>query len=242
MRFSFRHILGVLASLRTAIWLLLGLICVLLYGSILMPADEVYGAMNTMPLFEWMRQVPLLKKWWLMGAIILLSALTANTIICSAESIIKKWDREKWLLIISPQIMHIGFLLILVAHLLSSYGALRAMTSAFEGSVFKLSETSAFRITEIRVSVSPDGYITDLRAGVEFMEGDTVIKRSYFWPNNPAFYKGFGLYIKDARLLPVRTALIEVSREPGAPWALAGGVLFSIGTVLLMVLKMKREV
>jgi cytochrome c biogenesis protein ResB len=35
--------------------------------------------------------------------------------------------------------------------------------------------------------------------------------------------------------------LLEVSREPGAVWALVGGILFMTGTIALLVLKMKRE-
>jgi hypothetical protein len=42
-------------------------------------------------------------------------------------------------------------------------------------------------------------------------------------------------------MAPYATALIEVSREPGAPYALAGGLLFLTGMFSLLLLKIRRE-
>jgi cytochrome c biogenesis protein ResB len=35
--------------------------------------------------------------------------------------------------------------------------------------------------------------------------------------------------------------MIEVSKEPGAPWALVGGILFMLGMVTLLFLKIRQE-
>jgi len=35
--------------------------------------------------------------------------------------------------------------------------------------------------------------------------------------------------------------MIEVSKEPGAPWALGGSVMFIAGMIALLVLKIARE-
>jgi len=60
-------------------------------------------------------------------------------------------------------------------------------------------------------------------------------------PNKPVFHKGVGVYVKDLRAYPNKMVLLEVSREPGAIWALLGGILFMTGTIALLVFKMKRE-
>jgi len=43
------------------------------------------------------------------------------------------------------------------------------------------------------------------------------------------------------KVAPFPVAMIEVSREPGAPWALAGGILFIAGMVTLLFLKIRQE-
>lgn len=60
-------------------------------------------------------------------------------------------------------------------------------------------------------------------------------------PNSPSFQDGFGIYIKTVQSEPFPAALIEVSREPGAFWALVGGVLFLTGMITLLIFKVKRE-
>jgi len=228
-------------SLRTALWLLIVLLGLLLYGSFVMPKEEIYSVLNSMPLFRWIKEASMFYSWWLVLSIVVLCILTINTIICSFEAVIKRWDKNKLLLIISPQIIHIGFLLILVAHLYSSSGGMRAMARAFEGSLFELSPNESFRVKEIKVSSGAEGFVSDLRMDIEYLKDGEVIKRDYIAPNKPSLHSGFGIYIKDAQEFPMRVALIEVSKEPGAIWALAGGVVFCIGNVLLLILKMKRE-
>ena len=60
-------------------------------------------------------------------------------------------------------------------------------------------------------------------------------------PNKPSIYKGLGVYVKDLRAYPEKMVLLELSREPGAVWALIGGILFMIGTIMLIILKWKRD-
>jgi len=240
MHFKGMILLDFFKSLRTAIWLLIVLLGLMLYGSFVMP-EEIYGALNSMPLFRWIKEASIFYSWWLVLSIVVLSVLTINTIICSFEAVIRRWDRKKLLLIISPQIMHIGFLLILVAHLYSSSGGMREMARAFEGSLFELSPNESFRVKEIKVFSGAEGFVSDLRMDIEYIKDGEVIKRDYIAPNKPSLHSGFGIYIKDAQEFPMRVALIEVSKEPGAIWALAGGVVFFIGNVLLLILKMKRE-
>ncbi len=228
-------------SLRTAIWLLLALLLMLLYGSFIMPSKPEFSSINSIPLFDWLRENPTGITWWLYGSIILLSLLTANTIICSIESLIKKRQHRKWLLIISPQIIHIGFLFILLAHLLDAAGSFKGTAVAYEGSVFVLPNNLTLKVKDLQIDISPTGYIKDWTANIEYLSDGKKIKDDSLRPNSPSFYKGLGIYLKDIRPYPFKAVLLEVSKEPGAIWALIGGILFMAGTITLLMLKIKKE-
>jgi len=64
--------------------------------------------------------------------------------------------------------------------------------------------------------------------------------RAVIRPNEPLFHEGLGIYLKHVELYPVRTAVIEIHREPGAGWALAGGILFTVGNMAILALRRGR--
>jgi hypothetical protein len=93
----------------------------------------------------------------------------------------------------------------------------------------------------INADIDPSGYIRECSAEVKYFEQDRQIASDVVQPNSPSFRKGLGIYIKTVRPGPYPVALIEVSREPGAIWALVGGILFLAGTITLLMLKIRRE-
>jgi hypothetical protein len=209
-------------------------------GAFIMPVREEYQEMHSMPLFQWLMQQPSAVTWWLWGAVGLLILLTANTLFCSIESIIKKRKVTQWLLLISPQVIHIGFLFILLAHLLSSVGGFKRYAVGIEGSLFDLSQNIALQVNIIKISMDSEGYMTDWYVEIEFISDGKTIKHDRLMPNKPSFRDGFGIYVKDLQFYP-KAVFIEVSREPGAIWALGGGVLFTMGSIVLVAIKMRRE-
>jgi hypothetical protein len=60
-------------------------------------------------------------------------------------------------------------------------------------------------------------------------------------PNHPWFFNGFGVYIKQAEEYPIKRALLEIHREPGASMAFAGSLLFTVGNVMLLFIKSKQR-
>jgi cytochrome c biogenesis protein ResB len=228
-------------SLRTAIWLLFSLVILLLFGSIMMPLKEEFQTMSMVPLFQWMTANPLWITWWLWAAVGVLSLLTANTLLCSIESVLKKKGAKHWLLVLSPQIIHAGFLFILLAHLLSSYGSFKGMTFVSQGSILQLPNGLTVLFKDVNANVDQAGYIEDWSADVRYFRGGAEIARDVIRPNEPSFEGGLGIYIKTVRMEPFPTAMIEVSREPGAPWALAGGIMFIVGMATLLTLKIRIE-
>lgn len=236
----FRGVLDAFLSTRTALWLLVAGLALLAAGALEMPAMDEYRGMNSAPLFRWLSESPLKATWWLWGLIGVLALLALNTLFCSAESLIRKKQGRHWALHVSPQVMHAGFLLILFAHLLSSAGAERWVALAGEGSSFSLPNDTVLRVEKINLKTGPSGRPLDWSADVAYftprlerLAGGSVA------PNRPSFFRGLGLYIKDVRAGGM--LYIEVSKEPGAPWALAGGALFTAGTMALVLLKIRKE-
>ena len=228
-------------SLRTALWLLSGIVFMLLYGSFIMPSREEFQALQTTPLFEWLAESPPGITWWLFASIVILSFLTANTLLCSLDSLVRKRGSRNWLLTISPQVIHIGFLFILLAHLLSSYDSFQGMTEATKGTSIQLPNGVIALFDDIRTDIDPAGFINDWSADVRYFRDGRELASDSLRPNSPSFIEGLSLYIKTVRFEPFPTALIQISRDPGAPWALAGGVLFLIGMITLLLLKIKKE-
>ncbi len=179
--------------------------------------------------------------WWLWSAIGVISLLTANTLLCSIESVVKKRSARQWMLVISPQVAHIGFLFILLAHLLSAYSSFRGTAVVYENSGLRLPNGSEVVFRKIDADMDPMGYIKDWSVAVEYFERGRSLGGDRIRPNNPSFREGFGIYIKDVQLQPYPAAMVEVSREPGAVWALIGGLLFMAGMIMLLLFKIKKE-
>ncbi len=233
--------LTILFSLRTTIVLLLALLFFLLYGSFAMPLNEEFQLLNVVPLLQWMSANSFRITWWLWASIAVLALLTANTLFCSFESVIRKRGAKRLLLIIAPQVIHAGFLFILLAHLLSSSGGFRGTTVVSKGSLLQLPNGLTVLFDSIDADIDRSGYVRGWSTRVKYFETGREIAGDTIQPNSPSFRKGLGIYVKNIRFDPYPAALIEVSREPGAPWALAGGILFLAGTVTLLLLKIRRE-
>ena len=231
-------------SLKTAVWLLTGLICVFFLGSYLMPAyRDVHGAMNDRLLFEWVEQVAVDHPWvtgWFFLALTALVLLTINTIVCSIQAVRGKWSREDFLLRISPQVVHMAFLIILLAHLLGAGWGYRLSGMLPEGASVRLPEDRVLFLREIRAESDGRGYIRDWSARVDLYENGRPVADGLLGPNSPLFYGGMGVYLKSFELQPSPAAFLLVTRDPGAVWALAGSVLFMIGTVIILFLKWKK--
>jgi hypothetical protein len=228
-------------SLRTAIWLLMALLCLLLYGSFVMPVREEFQALQSLPLFQWMSENSTYVTWWLWAAISVVSLLTANTLLCSIESVLKKKSARQWMLIISPQVVHIGFLFILLAHLLSGYSSFRGTAVVYENQGLRLPNGNDVLFRKINVDMDQRGYIKDWTSDVEYFREGVSLGADRIGPNSPSFEDGLGIYIKNVQLQPYPVAMVEVSREPGAVWALIGGLLFMAGMTALLLLKIKKE-
>lgn len=235
-----KKILDFFLSLKTSIWILWVFIVFLFAGAFIMPAKKEFQTINSVPLFQWMVEQPLSVTWWLWGSIGLLILLTLNTLFCSIESLIKKRKATQWLFLISPQIIHIGFLFILLAHLLSSLASFKTYVAADEGALLKMPNGALIAVKNINISIDRMGYITDWAVDVEYHK-DSILMSGKIIANKPFLKDGFGVNVKDLQAYPFKAVLLEISRELGAVWALIGGILFMVGTIVLIYLRMKQS-
>lgn len=231
-------------SLKTAVWLLTGLICVFFLGSYLMPAyRDIHGAMNDRLLVEWVEQVAVNHPWvtgWFFIVLAALILLAINTIVCSIQAVTGKWSREDFLLRIAPQVVHLAFLVILLAHLMGAGWGYRLSGMLPEGASVRLPENRVLFLREIRAVSDERGYLRDWSANVILYENGVRVADGDLGPNVPLFYRGSGVYLKSFELQPAPMAFLLVTRDPGAVWALAGAILFVIGSVMILFLKWKK--
>jgi hypothetical protein len=241
MKSLIRHITGFFFSLNTAIWSTALLIAALLAGAFIMPVRKEFESIHSASFFQWLIEQPLTVTWWLWVSIAILSIIVINTLFCSIESVIKKRKVTQWLLLISPQIIHAGFLFILLAHLLSALGGSQYLAAAEEGTFLKISENNSVLIKDINIQLSPPGYVNAWAVKIEYYLNNDMVKEDRIAPNSPSIYNGMNINLKDLRVVPSEAVLLQISREPGAVWALTGGILFMAGIVMLIALKTKTD-
>ncbi len=230
-------------SLKTTVWTLLVLVCLFFFGSYMMPAHrDVFSGMNDDILFRWVKSTAgdnLGYTWWLFAAVAALALLTVNTLVCSIQAVRRKWTRSDFFLRISPQIIHAGFLFILLAHLLGAGWGYKLSGLMPEGAYAPLPEDRALQLRQVHMQTDASGYPTDWSAEVSLYENNQIVKSGTLGPNTPLFYHGAGIYLKSLNFDRSPAAFLLIAKDPGAVWALVGGILFMLGSVTLLVLKWK---
>lgn len=230
-----KRLWNILNSLELGLWLL-ALVCMALAAGSFRLTGEYAAAINFMPLFAWLREVPAVYSWWLWLTVALLALLVINTLVCSGETIRLRLRRTSFVALLAPQLVHAGFLLVVAAHLMSALGAMVRQVEVSEGAVVSLPGGRPFGVVSIVAGISPTGMPGDISC-----ELATASQRVFISPNHPWFSGGYGVYVKQAVGYPYPQALLEIHREPGAGMALAGAILFMTGTVLVLRLRSKSD-
>lgn len=219
---------------------LLALVCVSMGAGSFALSGEYAAAINSMPLFRWLREVPVDVSWWLWVTLVLLVLLALNTVLCSTETLWSRRGRGGWIATLGPQLMHAGFLLIVCAHLLSATGSSLNTLEVGEMTLAALPDGSKFGVAAIGVVTTPQGMPIGFSSEL-VPDLNKFAERVVISPNHPWFAKGYGVYIKQAEAYPYKRALLEIHHEPGAAMALAGSLLFTAGNVLLIVIRSKQR-
>jgi cytochrome c biogenesis protein ResB len=232
-------------SLNTAVWTLFVLLCLFFIGSYMLPMHRpVFDRMNNDLLFHWIKDIAadnVWQTWWFFAALAGLVLLTLNTIFCSIQSARGKWSRSDFLLRIAPQVIHIGFLFILLAHLLGAGWGYKLSGIMPDGGYAPLPGDLAIRLNKIHVETDALGFMTDWSVEASLYDSSHLVKSGTLGPNSPLFYDGTGVYLKSLNFERGPAALLLITKDPGAIWALVGGVLFVLGSVTLLALKWEKN-
>lgn len=234
-----KRLWNALISLEFGLWLL-ALVCgALALGSLLLKGDYA-AAINFMPLFTWLREVPVAHSWWLWLAVVLLALLVINTLLCSGDTLRLRWGRAGLMPLLAPQFIHAGFLLFVAAHLVSALGASVQQFEVSEGALVRLPDGRPFGVVAIAADISPKGMPVGFSCELATDPYRSAL-RVAISPNHPWLSGGYGVYIKQAGMYPYPRALLEIHREPGAVMALVGAGFFMIGNILVLWLRSKRS-
>ncbi len=226
-----KYLLQWLSSLKLTVWILTALIGVFFLGAYLMPRyPEAHAGMNAMPLFAWWSELGR-DHWringWLAVSFLVLGVLTLNTLVCTIRAL--RPGPSLW-----AHVTHLGFLLILLAHLVSAASGFKeAGIVLVRGRTVEVPRLgAALQLNRIDYTPYPNGMPRDYGAEVTFVTPEGKFRKR-MGPNRPAFYRGVPVYLKDFRLRPVPVALCEVAHDPGAWLALAGAIVFLVGALPL---------
>jgi hypothetical protein len=235
--YPMRFLLNWLSSLKLTVWILTLLIGAFFLGAFFMPLyPKAHEGMNAMPLFEWWLKIGReygARNGWLILSILLMVILTINTLVCTVRSL--RPGPSIW-----AHITHAGFLMILLAHLVTA-------STGFRESGIVLPRGQRVEIPRIDLKIIlnkinyesyPGGMPKDYSAEVTLISKEGRLHKT-LGPNRPAFYDGKPIYLKNLGFQPVPYAVCEVAHDPGARIALAGSIVFIIGSLPLPFLTRK---
>lgn len=220
-------------SLNTTVSVFLVFIALAFIGSLSLVRNlAFFSGVDDVPLFRWLATSgDPGRTWWIYSMIGTLGVLAVNTMFCTVEGVMKRLDGNNLLEKLSPQIMHIGVLLIMLGHLLTATVGFKTDVNIVRGDKKQISGDIAVSVGDITVRTDANGYYTDWEARVVWFEDGQKKYEGNLRPVHPLYFGHYGLYTNAVTMEPQKSVHVRVCRDPGALWALLGGVIFSLGGI-----------
>jgi len=227
-----RGVYRFLLSVKTVILFYLLFIFTALIGSVKIPANlAFFSGIDDTPLFRWLAEngKPSL-TWWIYALIVILAFFALSTIVCTIDALLKRYPRRMLLLKLSPQVMHLGVLFIMLGHLLTASTGMREDILLQAGEKKEIPAGGTLALKDVSVRKDRFGYDADWITKIEYVKGDSR-EEFILRPVRPARKGRFGFFFRSATTEPEMNALIRVTIDNGAPWALLGGTILCFGSV-----------
>lgn len=197
--------LRLLSSLKTTLVLVLLLTVLSVWGSAgihFNPSN--YETIERGVLFDWLGARGLDgSTWWVWGMIVLAGLLALNTTVCATLRLAQYFrSRRIPVRALFAHLGHLGFLLVMGAHLLGSVAGFRAgERSVFPGQTFRLDERPdwKFNVGETDIVFAPQGYPISLSAGLSVERGDGEQKDALLGINRPMLLDGVAVYLNNVQ-------------------------------------------
>lgn len=224
-------------SIKTFLWLCGICIVICVVGSYAIPQHlDVFSEINDMPLFRWLElnTGELGASYWIYALIACLALLCLNLLVCTADVLVMRASWKKVIEVISPQVLHIGVLLVFLGHLVSaSVGYKEDVPVREQDSV----EVRGFRMTVDRIDFVKLRNEDSTRWRVSLRVDDEVFLLE---PARPAFYKGVGFFAKSAEKKRMKV-VVGLVRDPGTSWEIFGAALFVLGSLGIFVTLFRKK-
>lgn len=237
-----KAILRFFLSLNTAFGLFTAAVVIFLVGSLMLPYNlAFFSGIDDVPLFSWLAEAGKLKlTWWIFILIGMMAFLGLSTVLCTADALLKGVSRKNLVLKLSPQVMHAGVIFVMLGHLLTAWHGTRWDLSLQKGETGRIEAGASILLEDIKTQKDEAGYETRWEAELMLLSNGEEVGRKVLRPARPIYFGNTGLYIKSVKTGDKPSALIRVCRDPGALWALIGGVLISVGGLGFLQAKFSR--
>ena len=182
---------------------------------------------------------------WLYGVLASTGLLTVNAACCCGDRLLQIFRGEVTLRRLLPQVMHLAFLGVVLAHLASAlYGDRITGMMVPQGGVAPVGKTGwALRLDRLDAAFGPEWPPRDADATVTLYRDRTPVARGVVRTNEPLFHAGYGYYLKNFGSTQggAPFAVFDANHDPGAKAVLAASLLFTAANLLYIFPSGRRD-
>ncbi|MDH4228080.1 MAG: cytochrome c biogenesis protein ResB [Deltaproteobacteria bacterium] len=175
---------------------LMALICVdAIYGSVLVVANrpffEILDREILMPWLVYEGPKHLSLTLWIYVLIALMFFFAVNTAVCTADRFYSIWKNKRPWQSLLPHVVHAGFLIALLGHLIGGLYGIRSYDNAvFEGEKTPLRNAPGLsvRLDSTETDYGPRGMPSRIATTITVFEGETEVKSATASVNSPVLH------------------------------------------------------
>lgn len=224
-----KRILDILLSVKTAFALFWLFVIIAFVGSVELPTHlSFYSGIDEEPLFKWLRENQVIvRTWWIYGLILALALIALNTIFCTVEALLKRVRGRNLIRKLMPQLMHIGVLFVMLGHLITASSSYRTEVDIKKGDFLSLPDGTKVQVLSVKEVLDEEGFPIDWVVTLKTPSGELE--------SGPLRPVKVGPFTILAQAAEEDTAVVRVVKDPGAIWALLGGVLLCGATLVFVI-------
>lgn len=231
-----------LVSLSTVFWSFALLLGLMLVGSLMLPENlAFFSGIDDEPLFRWLlANAEITKVWWIWALVAGIAWLGLSTVLCTLDFLRTRLSRVRFLLRVTPQVMHLGVLFVMLGHLLTGSYGFKTDYMVRKGDPIEPLENIRLTLENLDLTLDELGLAADWRADLRLEEQGQSVTRQ-IRPAGPVYFGGLGFYFKSVAMEEEPVAVLRICRDPGAPWALAGGILLIMGGTAFLYARFRKS-
>lgn len=202
----------------SSVWLTITLACaiciVAAWGSFLTVREpRFFRAIDQQILFPWLMSdgvEAIDLSLWIFILIFLTAIFAVNTLVCTLDRVYAILKNRRPIQSFFPHIVHVGFLIALLGHLVSSMAGFRSYGHVlFTGEPIPVPMNAGLsvRLDEMDIKTTSQGQLEDLRTTITILDGERAVKTDDIRINGPVFYNGVAFYHLDQGSAPTGLVL-----------------------------------